>query len=117
MLAAAVVVVLAVLARWRYGHDGWLAARRPRGLALVLLIAAAVIGMRSARHRRAAAGDSRPDRAQRRRPGRRIVLGRRVAADRGRGGGGRGRGAGGARAAGRPARGVGRGRGAGRRRR
>jgi len=61
MLAVAVVMVLAVLARWRFGHPDWLAAAAAGGLTLMLLIAAAVIGIRSARHRRAAAGEGQPD--------------------------------------------------------
>jgi len=61
MLAVAVVMVLAVMARWRFGHPDWLAAAAAAGLTLMLLIAAAVIGIRSARHRRAAAGEGQPD--------------------------------------------------------
>ena len=63
LVAVAVTVVCAVLARWRYGHDDWLAAAAAGGLAGMLLIAAAVISIRSARHRRAA-GDVGPDAAR-----------------------------------------------------
>lgn len=61
ILGAAVVIVLAVLARWRFGHPDWLAGAAAGGLTLMLLIAAAVIGIRSVRHRRAAAREGRPD--------------------------------------------------------
>ena len=65
MVAAAVGVVLAVLVRWRYGHDGVLAGGVAAGVAVVLLVAASVIGVRSARHRRVAAQRQSPDRDQR----------------------------------------------------
>ena len=61
MVAAAVLVVVAVLARWRYGHDDALAPGAIGALALGLLAAAAVLHIRSARHRRAAAGDPAAD--------------------------------------------------------
>jgi type VII secretion integral membrane protein EccD len=61
MVTAAVAVVVAVLARWRYGHADWLAAAAAGGLAAMLLIGATVIAIRSARHRRTADGDVRPD--------------------------------------------------------
>jgi type VII secretion integral membrane protein EccD len=56
MVAVSVAVVLAVLARWRSSHADWLAAAAASGLAVMLLIAATVIAIRSARHRRAASG-------------------------------------------------------------
>ena len=52
MLAAAVAVVLAVLAGWRYSHHSWPAAAVAGGLAMVVLVAAAVVAMRSTRIRR-----------------------------------------------------------------
>lgn len=61
MVAGAVVVVLAILTRWRYGHDDWLPGATSGGLSVALLVAAAVIGIRSARHRRAGGEGSNHD--------------------------------------------------------
>jgi type VII secretion integral membrane protein EccD len=62
MVAVAVAVVLGMLARWRNGHADWLAAAAAGALAAMLLIAATVIGIRSARHHRAA--NAGPDAAR-----------------------------------------------------
>ena len=69
LLAAAMAVIAALLLRWRYGHDDWLASAAGGGCAGVLLVAAAVTQLRVARHRRAAGdlvdvGDAGPDRAE-----------------------------------------------------
>ena len=64
LVAVAMLPVGALLLRWRYGHDDGLASGAAGVCALVLLVAAAVTGIRSARSRRAA-GDMRtvePDR-------------------------------------------------------
>lgn len=61
MLAVAVVLVLALLARWRFGHQDWVAAAGAGALTLMLLVAAAVIAIRSARHQRAASEEPQPD--------------------------------------------------------
>ncbi|MGY4646211.1 type VII secretion integral membrane protein EccD [Mycobacterium sp. URHB0021] len=66
LLAIAMALVAALLLRWRYGHDDWIASEAGGVCALVLIVAAAVTGLRSARSRRAA-GDPRnaePDRAE-----------------------------------------------------
>jgi type VII secretion integral membrane protein EccD len=62
MVAAAVAVVSALLVRWRYGHHDWLAPSTAGAVALVVLTAAAVLGIRSARHRRADAREPSGDR-------------------------------------------------------
>jgi type VII secretion integral membrane protein EccD len=61
IVAVAVAVVCAVLARWRYGHDDWLAAATAAALTAILLIAATVIGIRYARHRRSTPEGARTD--------------------------------------------------------
>jgi type VII secretion integral membrane protein EccD len=58
LVATAVTLVLIVLARWRYGHDDWLSPAAAGVTALVVLIAALVVGIRSSRNRRRA-GDPR----------------------------------------------------------
>jgi type VII secretion integral membrane protein EccD len=58
LVATAVTLVLLVLARWRYGHDNWVSAAAAGVTALVVLIAALVVGIRSSRNRRRA-GDPR----------------------------------------------------------
>lgn len=65
LTAIAVVLVLTVLLRWRYGHDDWLGPAAAGGTALLVLVAALVVGIRSSRRRRSA-GDPRqldPERA------------------------------------------------------
>lgn len=65
LVAVAVALVLMVLARWRYGHDDWLGPGAAGGTALLVLVAALVVGIRSSRRRRSA-GDPRqlsPDQA------------------------------------------------------
>jgi len=47
MVATATMVVLAVLAHWRYDHVGWLTTGVAGGLAAVLLIAALLVALRS----------------------------------------------------------------------
>jgi len=51
MLATATLLVLAVLGRWRYDHVGWLTTGVAGGLGAVLLIAALLVALRSARNR------------------------------------------------------------------
>ncbi|KKE98452.1 type VII secretion integral membrane protein EccD [Mycolicibacterium obuense] len=66
LVAGATFLVDALLLRWRYGHDDWTASAAAGVCALVLLIVAAVTGIRSTRNRRAA-GDLRgaePGRAE-----------------------------------------------------
>lgn len=66
LVSVAILLVLALLMRWRYGHDDSLASMAAGACALVLVIAAIVTGIRSSRNRRAA-GDLRnaaPDRAE-----------------------------------------------------
>jgi type VII secretion integral membrane protein EccD len=58
LVATAVMLVLVVLARWRYGHDGWVSGAAAGVTALVVLLAALVVGIRSSRSRRRA-GDPR----------------------------------------------------------
>lgn len=58
LLAVAMVLIVALLLRWRYGHDDMLASIAGGICALLLAIAAVVTGIRSSRNRRAA-GDVR----------------------------------------------------------
>jgi type VII secretion integral membrane protein EccD len=66
LLAIAMVLVVALLLRWRYGHDDLIASGAAGVCALVLIVAAVVTGIRSVRNRRTA-GDVRniePERAE-----------------------------------------------------
>lgn len=58
LVAIAMFLVAALLLRWRYGHGDWIASAAGGVCALVLIVAAAVTGIRSSRNRRAA-GDVR----------------------------------------------------------
>lgn len=58
LVATAVTLVLIVLARWRFHHDDWLGPAGAGVTALLVLIAALVVGIRSSRNRRRA-GDPR----------------------------------------------------------
>ncbi|KDE97190.1 secretion protein EccD [Mycolicibacterium aromaticivorans JS19b1 = JCM 16368] len=66
LVAIAMLLVTALLLRWRYGHDDAIASAAASVCALVLIVAASVTGIRSSRTRRAA-GDVRtvePERAE-----------------------------------------------------
>lgn len=62
LLSTSVFVVLAVLARWRYGHDGFLPAAAAAVIALALLVAATVLAMRAGQTRRALVDEDSSDR-------------------------------------------------------
>lgn len=66
LVAAAMLLVSMLLLRWRYGHDDLIASAAAGVCSLVLIVAALVTGIRSARNRRVA-GDVRsiePERAE-----------------------------------------------------
>ena len=58
LVATAVTLVVVVLTRWRFLHDEWLSAAAAGVTALIVLVAALVVGIRSSRNRRRA-GDPR----------------------------------------------------------
>lgn len=62
LLTGGILVVLAVLARWRYGHDGFLAASTAGVIAVAVLVAAAVLAMRAGMTRRGLLDDVSRDR-------------------------------------------------------